>query len=114
MTDEKWEELVDLAKKHFKDVEVSTEDLVTDTPDGPQVQGTRDILIFEREGQRYKAVRENKPVVLEKKMLYSHRQGDTAHAEYKLSDTEFSHRIRVYKEVDFDEWQEISGESLGL
>lgn len=114
MTDEKWEELVDLAKKHFKDVQVSTEDLIMDTPDGPQKQGTQDILIFEREGTRYKAVRENRPVVLEKKMLYSHRAGDTAHTEYKLSDTEFSHRIRVYKEVDFDEWQEISTESLGL
>ena len=47
-------------------------------------------------------------------MLYSHRQGDTAHSEYKLSETEFSHRIRVYKEEGFDDWEEVTLDKLGL
>src|ERR1700690_551173 len=111
MIDEKWQELVEAAKKHFKNVSLTNEDLVMDTPqyhsvrgtqDGPVKQGTQDILIFENPSGKYKLVRENKPVVLEKKELYSHRAGQSAQAQYKFSETEFSHKLRVYKEVDFD------------
>ncbi len=73
-----------------------------------------DILIFDRAGDTYKLVRENRPVVLEKKMLHSKRAGDTAQIEYKFSDTEFSHKLHVYKETDSGDWDEISTESLGL
>jgi hypothetical protein len=114
MTDEKWEQLAEIAQKNFQFVKLKQEDLIMDTPDGPQKQGTQDILEFENPSGRFRMVRENKPVVLEKKMLYSHRQGDTAHAEYKLSETELSHRIRVYKEDGFDEWEEVTLDKLGL
>jgi hypothetical protein len=114
MTDEKWEELVDIAQKNFKFVKLRTEDLIMDTPEGPQRQGTQDILEFENPSGRFQVVRENKPVVLEKKMTYSHRMGDTAHTEYKLSETQLSHKIRVYKEEGFDDWEEITLDKMGL
>ncbi len=114
MTDEKWEQLVEIAQKNFQFVKLKTEDLVMDTPEGPQKQGTQDILEFENPAGKFQVVRENKPVVLEKKMLYSHRQGDTAHTEYKLSETELSHKIRVYKEEGFDDWEEVTLDKLGL
>ena len=114
MTNEKWEQLVEVAQKNFKFVKLHTEDLIMDTPDGPQKQGTKDVLEFENPAGRFQVVRENRPLVLEKKMLYSHRQGDTAHSEYKLSETEFSHRIRVYKEEGFDDWEEVTLDKLGL
>jgi hypothetical protein len=114
MTDDKWEQLVEMAKQHFKSVSLRTESLIMDTPEGPQEQGTEDILEFENPSGRFRLVRENRPVVLEKKMLYSHRQGDTARAEYKLSDTELSHKLRVYKEGEFDEWDEVTLDKLGL
>jgi|GEM_PF-494046 len=116
MTDEKWQQLVDMAQQNFKNVKLTTEDLVMDTPDGPKVQGTQDVLQFTTPGGRFQLVRENRPVVLEKKMMYTHRPGDTARAEYKLSETEFSHKLRVYKEMDgeIDEWEEVTLETLGL
>lgn len=114
MTDEKWEQLVEVAKRHFQDASVKTEDLVTETPEGPQKQGTQDVLVFEKSGQRFKLVRENRPVVLEKKQYYSHRAGDSARTEYKFSDTEFSHKLKVYKEAGFDDWDEITLDKLGI
>lgn len=112
-----------MARKNFRDVSLRTEDLMMDTPqyhsvrgepDGPVKQGTQDVLIFENPVGRFKLVRENRPVVLEKKQFYSHRAGDSARTEYKLSDTEFSHKLKVYKEVGFEEWEEVTLDRLGL
>jgi hypothetical protein len=123
MLEEKWQQLVEAAQKHFKNVSLTHEDLIMDTPqyhsvrgkqDGPIKQGTQDILIFENPSGKFKLVRENRPVVLEKKELYSHRAGQSAQTQYKFSETEFSHKLRVYKEDGFDEWEEITLDKLGL
>lgn len=114
MTDEKWEQLVELAKAQFRSVKVTTEPLFVTTADGDQQRGTKDILEFENPSGHFQLVRENHPVVLEKKEFYSHRAGDTARAEYKFSDTEFSHKLRVYKEDRNEDWQEVSGADFGL
>ena len=112
MTDERWEQFVESSQERFQNVSLTEEDLLD--PTGNEVQGTANVLEFSMPNiGHFRVVRENKPVVLEKKMHYSHRQGDTAQTEYVLSDTEFSHKVRVYKEVD-DEWLEISGDALGL
>ena len=114
MQDDKWHDLTDTAKKHFKNVSLATEDLIMETQDGPVITGTQDILIFENTGGKFKLVRENKPVVLEKKELYSHRAGQSAQSQYKFSATEFFHKLRVYKEVDFDDWEEVTLDRLGM
>ncbi len=114
MTDEKWEQIVEMAKKHFQGAKLSTEDLMADTPDGPTKQGTQDVLVFENPSGRFKLVRENRPVVLEKKQFSSHRAGESARTEYKFSDTEFSHKLKVYKEVGFEDWEEVTLDKLGL
>lgn len=114
MQDEKWEELIETAKKHFQNVSLTVEDLIKDTPEGEQVEGAQEILEFKNAGGHFRVVRENRPVVLEKKQFFSHRMGDTARSEYKFSDTEFSHKLKVYKEVDFDEWEEMTLSSLGM
>lgn len=114
MIEEKWQQLVEAAQKHFKNVSLTREDLIMDTQDGPVKQGTQDILIFENTSGKFKLVRENRPVVLEKKEMYSHRAGQSAQTQYKFSDTEFSHKICVFKEVGFDEWDEVTLDKLGL
>ena len=114
MQDEKWQDLVDTAKKHFKDVSLETEDLIMDSQDGPIKQGTQDILIFTNPSGTFKLVREKRPLVLEKKELFSHRAGQAAQNIYKFSESEVTHKLRVFKEVDFDEWDEISLDRLGL
>lgn len=114
MNNERWQQFVELAKDQFEDVEVYTEDIFVQTQDGPEQQGTKDVLSFERNGDRYVLERENKPLVLEKKMHYAKRATDTARTEYVLSDTEFTHKLRVYKETMSGDLEEISTEALGL
>lgn len=114
MNNERWQQFVDLAQSQFDSVEVYTEDIIFQTEDGPQKQGTKDVLSFERGGVAYKLERENRPVVLDKKMHFAKRATDTARTEYVLSETEFSHKLRVYREKDNGDWEEISTESLGL
>lgn len=115
MNDDRWQQLVEMAKKNFSGVEITSEDLIMETQDGPIKQGTKDILEFNHpDASRYRLVRENRPVVLEKKQHFSHRMGDTARTEYKHSDTEFSHKLRVYREDRMGEWEEITLDKLGL
>ena len=85
-----------------------------ETQDGPIKQGTKDLLLFDHpSGDKYKLVRENRPLVLEKNSIFPTGWGQ-ARTEYKHSETEFSHKLRVYKEVGFDEWEEITLDRLGL
>lgn len=114
MLEEKWEQIVELAKRNFKNVSLTSEDLVHQTEDGPVKQGTQDILIFENPAGRFKLVRENRPLILEKKEHYSHRQGDTARTEYKYAEGEFTHKLKVYKDIGFEDWDEITLDKLGL
>lgn len=113
MTDERWEDLMETLQRQG-DIGITTEPLFQETGEGSKEIGTQNIAVFKRGSMKYKVVRENRPVVLDKKTFVSHRQGDTARTEYKLSDTEYSHKVRVFKEIDFDEWEEMSAENLGL
>ncbi len=112
MNDEHWQALVEQAKKNFQDVAISTEDLLAETSDGMSRQGSMDVLEFTNDAGTFKLVRENRPVVLDKKMHYSHRQGDSARTEYVLSDTEFSHKLLFYKQDNYGEWQELDAANL--
>lgn len=114
MDDERWEKMIEMARGNFQDVSVRTEDLTTETQDGPQKRGTMDVLEFETPRGRFRLVRENHHVVLEKKEHFSHRMGDTARTEYKFSESEFSHKLKVYKERDYDDWEEVTLDKLGL
>lgn len=114
MTNEKWQETVGMVQKYFKGAKLYSEDLMQDTAEGAVKQGTQDVLEFENPSGHFKLVRENRPVVLEKKELYSTRAGQSAQIIYKKSETEFSHKLRVFKEEDFDEWEEVTLDKLGL
>ncbi len=115
MTDEKWEQLVEMIQKNFIGVKVSVEDIIVETEDGTQNRGNKNIVEFNHpDGLKYRVVRENRPMVLEKKEHFSHRMGDTARVEYKHSQIEFTHKLKVYKETNFDEWEEITLDRLGL
>ena len=114
MTDEKWQALIENVKKNFSEISLNTEDLFAKTSEGEVRQGTQDILEFKTPQGRFKIVRENKPVLLEKKMHFSHRQGDSARTEYKFSGSELSHKIFIFKEDDMGEWQALSTDAMNI
>jgi hypothetical protein len=108
MQNEQWEGLKEEISRKFKILEEKQEDLLMETNDGLVKQGIAEILVLETPLGRVKLVRENRPVVLDKKFIYSHRAGQSARTEYTFSDTEFSHKLRAYKwNEDDDEWKEI-------
>lgn len=109
MNDEKWEQLVENLQSKFTILERNTEDVEED-----QYTQTNDIVVFTTEAGRIRLVRETKPLLLEKKQFYSHRAGDTARTEYIFSGDEKSYKLRVYKENDYGEWDEISPEQAGF
>ena len=114
MQDDKWEALKEELKRKFKVEDEHFEDLVAQSADGPVVSGRVEVLIFDSPLGRTKLTRESKPVVLDKKMIYSHQQGKAARTEYTFSDTEFSHKIRAYKWDDYnDEWKEMDAPGFG-
>lgn len=112
MQNEQWEQLLENLTAKFPKAQVLEETI----DDG--FTGSRgvhaDVVIFDAPHGRFKLVRETRPLVLEKKELYSHRPGDTARTEYKVSDSEFTHKLRLYKESDDLEWDEVALDQLGL
>lgn len=114
MNDEKWEALIEQVKTKFGPVELHTEDLLVETGTELVKQGTQDILEFTTEMGNIRIVRENKPVLLDKKMHFSHRQGDSARTEYVFSDTEFSHKIFVYREDQNGDWRKIEADAANF
>ena len=114
MQDEQWEQLKENIKGKFKVPEENTEDLIVETAEGPVKQGFVEFLIVETPMGRMKLTRESRPVVLGKKFHYSHRAGISARTEYKFSDTDFTHKLRVYKwNEEYDNWEEIDASAFG-
>jgi hypothetical protein len=114
MNDERWGQLKSQLKKNFTVDERGTEDIVRQTADGPVKQGELEFLVVKTPMGKIRVSRESRPLVLEKKYHYTHRQGAAAQTEYKFSDTEKTHKLKVYKWDDVqDDWKEINAEGLG-
>ena len=108
MDNDKWEALKEELNRKFKVEDEHFEDLTMNTAEGTVIQGKVEVLIFESPIGKIKLTRETKPVVLDKKIIYSHQQGKSGRAEYTFSETEFSHKIKAYKwDDDNDEWKQI-------
>lgn len=105
---DKWEQLKEELGRKFKIVEETKEDLTVRSQDGEFVSGHADVLILETPMGQIKLALESRPVVLDKKEIYSHQQGKSARTEYTFSDTEFSHKLKAYKWSNYNErWEEI-------
>jgi hypothetical protein len=113
MQDEQWEQLKENLKGRFTVEEETQEDIIAHTQDGEVKQGFADVLIIQTPFGRIKLARENRPVVLDKKFIYSHRAGQAARTEYTFSDTEFSHKLKVYLyDENSDGWKEIDANAI--
>lgn len=113
MQDEQWEKLKEHIRSKFAVKQEATEDLIVETGEGLVKQGVAEFLIAETPLGRMKIARESRPVVLDKKFHYSHRAGDSARTEYVFSDSEFSHKLKVYKWDDAEDvWKEIDADAF--
>ncbi|MDP2933306.1 MAG: hypothetical protein Q8N81_04205 [bacterium] len=113
MTLDRWEQLKENIKRRFKVLEESAGDLIVGTADGDIKQGEREVLEVQTPVGKIRLLCEIRPVVLEKKLHYSHRQGQSSQAEYKFSETEKTCKLRLlrWNELE-DDWQEIDEQNL--
>lgn len=57
----------------------------------------------------------SRPIVLDKKTIYSRRIGSETNVEYVYSQEEKSHKLKIYKwDDDQDEWVEIDAKNFSL
>ena len=103
MTEERWEQIKEMAKKDFEVLENNVVDLPQD-----QGEGTKESLIFEGPLGKMKLEFVVKPLVLGKKTHYSKRAGQETKVDYVVSDTE---KVRTLFAFKWDEaaenWLEI-------
>ncbi len=103
-----WQQHKENIKSKFKIEEEGTEDLTMETQDGMVKQGTVEFIVAVTPMGKIKLAFEKRPVVLDKKFIYSHRAGQSARTEYEFSNSEFSYKLKAYKWNDLeDEWEEI-------
>jgi hypothetical protein len=108
MNDERWDNLTKMINGKFEVEEEKTIDI----PEGEGV-GEIDIIIFNGPVGRIKLERYLRPLVLDKKTIYSKRGGSDTHVEYVYSKDEITQSMKAYKWNDFnDEWEEIKSDNI--
>ena len=113
MTEEKWEQIKEGARKQFEIEEEGREDLIQQTGEGPVKIGEAEYLVFEGPLGRVKLQFGQKPKVEGKKYHYSHQQGQGARVEYTFSKDELVNTFSVFKWNDADdEWKEMDPEAF--
>lgn len=106
MTYERWQDLIAKLKDHSQDAKLGKEDL----PEGP---GHCEFAEFTTPMGRMRLELIVRPVVLEKKMLYSHRMNTAATVKYTYDESEHTFTFKAYR---FDEavgdWVEVRPEAI--
>jgi hypothetical protein len=106
MTDEKWELLVEQIRRKFK----VTEENIGE-PD-PRDKAVREVIVFDGPTGPMKLERVTRPLVLEKKPIYSHRSAGGVNYEYVLHPTEKTHREALFR-WEANGWTEMDLSAIG-
>ena len=107
MTPEKWQNIIGNIKDNFKVEDEGSEHL--------EEEGGVDIeyIVFQGPLGRMRLEFVSKPVVLDKKTLYSRRIGSETKVEYVYSETERTYNLTAYKwDDDKNEWTEVEAGAL--
>lgn len=99
MTDEKWENLVEQIQRKFG-IEARTQN------EPVEDAGVREVVVFKSPAGKMKLERVSRPIVLDKRILYSKRAASGRSVEYTYSPTEKSHRERLFRWTGTD-WVEM-------
>lgn len=114
MKQEKWEEIINTIKDKFEILEEKTEPLEMKIDVDKKIKtGNKEIIVFISPIGKIKLEYIVKPVITDKKELYSKRAGTSARTEYTFSDTEFVRRMEAFKYQSADKsWQKIDANSF--
>ncbi|KKQ60294.1 MAG: hypothetical protein US81_C0025G0001, partial [Parcubacteria group bacterium GW2011_GWE2_38_18] len=108
MTKERWQEILGQIKDSFSIEEEGSEHL--EEEGGVDI----DFVVFNGPLGRMKLELISRPVVLDKKTIYSKRIGSNAQVEYVYSDHERSFKLMAYKwDESADDWIEMDAKNFG-
>lgn len=110
MDQEKWENLIMIAKEKFGLQEVKKESNELGVwEDGAKIMEDKEIIEFDSPMGKIKLERTTKPKVIDKKAIYSRRIGGSANIEYIYSKEETTCQFKAFKwNQDQNLWQEIT------
>lgn len=102
MIEEKWIDTKAMVKDKFTVLEEGKED-IEDIPNGYV-----EYIEFESPQGKMRFEYITKPIVLDKRTLYSKLGGSASNIQYTYSKDEFSHRFEAYKwNENIEEWEEM-------
>ena len=106
MTEEKWEAMVEQIRRKFKVTEHTTSE-----PD-PRDRAVREVLVFDGPAGPMKLERVTRPLVVEKKPIYSHWAGSGVNYEFIYHPTEKTHRESLFR-WEGNGWTEMDLSAIG-
>jgi hypothetical protein len=106
MTDEKWELMVEGIQRKFKVTEHSVGE------QDPRDRSVREVIVFEGPAGPMKLERVTRPLVLDKKTIYTHRSGGGVSYEYQFHPTEKTHRESLFR-WENNGWTEMDLSTIG-
>jgi hypothetical protein len=106
MTDEKWDLLVEQIRRKFR----VTEDSMGE-PD-PRDHSVRQVLVFEGPAGAMKLERVSRPLVVERKPIYSKRIGSGTSYEFVYHPSERTHREQLFRWAN-NGWEEMDLSAIG-
>jgi len=107
MNDEKWLDLIDMISEKFGIDKKDKESFVFSDDIGNEYEGIIDNIYFNTPFGQIKLERISKPLIIDKKIHYNRTSGTGAKIEFKISDTEKTHKTTAYKLNDIDKWEKL-------
>lgn len=109
MTPEKWKDILGKIKDSFSVLEEDEEDLEDDG--GTHIE----FIVFNGPLGKMKLEFISRPVVLDKKTIYSKRIGSETKVEYVYSPDEKSYKLYIYKWNESDnDWAEVDSKNFDI
>lgn len=108
MNPEKWQEIKDKIKEKFTISQQFNEH-------DEERREDKEIIIFEGPIGKIKLEYITRPVILDKKTIYSRRIGSQVEVEYVYSDDEYTHSLKIYQfNNQLNDWRELRAQQFNI
>lgn len=115
MTDAKWENLIFMIEEKFGIAKRNKESIeISQNSKGESIMGEIESIEFKTPNGQMKIERIGRPKIIDKKVLSTKRIGGKVAVDYIYSEDEKSYKVKLYRQVEGGEWQEVDLESMPI
>lgn len=113
MRDAKWENLIFMIEEKFGISKRNTRPIeIGQDSQGESIMGEIETIEFKGPNGQMKIERISRPKVIDKKVLSTKRIGGKVAVDYIYSPEEKSYEVKLYRQDEKGEWQEVNVTSL--